>query len=178
MEDAYYSWLVGLIGDNYVAQNYQKLLWKLYATDYIWELDYDRNRAADGLYLRREYGTETGVFMDILLQNKNCSVLEMMVALARRAEHDIMHDPDYGDRSGLWFWTMLQNLGLDIYDDWNWYENEVNRILDVFLHRRYERSGAGGAFPCHFTNGSGAPDLRSVDLWRQMNTYLEEHYPV
>ena len=85
MEDAYYSWLVGLIGDDYVAVNYQKLLWKLYNTDYIWELDYDRSRAADGLYLRREYARESGIAMDILMQNRCCSVLEMMIALARKA---------------------------------------------------------------------------------------------
>ena len=98
----------------------------------------------------------------------------MMIALARRTEHDIMHDPDYGDRSGQWFWTMLQNLGLDIYDDWHWFENEVDRILDVFLHRRYERNGIGGAFPvCNVCT-----DLRNKDLWYQMNAYLEEHYPV
>ena len=174
MEDAYYSWLVGLIGDDYVAVNYQKLLWKLYNTDYIWELDYDRSRAADGLYLRREYARESGIAMDILMQNRCCSVLEMMIALARKAEFDIMHDPDYGDRSGKWFWTMLENLGLDVYDDWHYFENEVVRILDVFLHRRYERDGLGGAFPVRTT----ARDLRNMDLWRQMNAYLEEHYPV
>ena len=174
MENAYYSWLVGLIGDDYVAGNYQKLLWKLFTTDYIWELDYDRSRAADGLYLRREYSRASGIVIDIVMQNRNCSMLEMLVALARKAEYDIMHDPDYGDRSGQWFWTMLQNLGLDIYDDWHYFENEVDRILDVFLHRRYERSGVGGPFPvvgCH-------TDLRSKDLWYQMNAYLEAHYPV
>lgn len=174
MEDAYFSWLVGLIGDNYVVMNYQKLLCKLYATDYIWELDYDRSRAADGLYLRREYGNMNGFNVDSLAINRPCSVLEMMVALARKAEFDIMHDPVYGDRSGQWFWTMLENLGLDVYDDWHFFDSEVEKILDVFLHRRYERSGVGGAFPvagCH-------ADLRNKDLWYQMNAYLEAHYPV
>lgn len=174
MEDAYYSWLVGLIGDDYVAVNYQKLLWKLYVTDYIWELDYDRSRAADGLYLRREYGRASGIAMDIVMQNRRCSVLEMLIALARKAEYDIMHDPDYGDRSSKWFWTMLENLGLDVYDDWHFFEQEVDRILDVFLHRRYETNGMGGAFPVH----AAARDLTKMDLWWQMNAYLEEHYPV
>lgn len=174
MENAYYSWLVGLIGDDYVAGNYQKLLWKLFTTDYIWELDYDRSRAADGLYLRREYSRASGIAIDIVMQNSECSVLEMLIALARKAEYDIMHDPDYGDRSGQWFWTMLENLSLDVYDDWHYFENEVNRILDIFLHHRYERSGIGGAFP---VTGCGI-DLRNKDLWYQMNAYLEAHYPV
>lgn len=174
MEDSYYSWLVGLIGDGYVQVNYQRLLWKLYKTDYIWELDYDRNRAVDGLYLRREYQRQGGMFTTEFAQRENCTVLEMFIALARRAEDDIMHDPDYGDRSGQWFWTMLQNLGLDVYDDYHWFEKEVDRILDVFLHRRYEKNGIGGAFPVR----KMTRDLRKTDLWWQMNAYLEEHYPV
>ena len=174
MEDAYFCWLTGLIGDDYIQQNYQRLLRKLYVTDYIWELDYDRNRAQDGLYLRNEFGQESGIDIGPILNNKKCSILEMLVALARRTEYDIMHDPNYGDRSGQWFWTMMQNLGLDVYDDWHWFESEVDRILDVFLHHRYERNGTGGAFPVHGTSR----DLRSTDLWWQMNAYLEEHYPV
>lgn len=171
MEDSYFCWLEGLIGDSYIVTNYQKLLWKLFVTDYIWELDYDRNRAADGLYLRREFTSQTGL---TIVSERQCSILEMLIALARRAEDDIMHDPNYGDRSGLWFWTMMQNLGLDIYDDWHWFEDEVNKILDVFMHRRYERNGAGGAFPVR----AASRDLRNTDLWWQMNAYLEEHYPV
>lgn len=173
MDDSYFCWLIGLIGDDYVQTNYQRLLWKLYTTDYIWELDYDENRAVDGLYLRREFEQQSG-YLATVDRNKQCSVLEMLIALARRAEEDIMHDPDYGDRSGTWFWTMLQNLGLDIYDDYHWFEKEVDKILDVFLHRRYEKNGFGGAFPVRKPNR----DLRKTDLWWQMNAYLEEHFPV
>lgn len=171
MNDSYFCWLVGLIGDEYIAQNYQKLLWKLYTTNYIWELDYDRNRAADGLYLRREYANASGYFQFI---SGDCSMLEMFIALARRAENDIMHDPDFGDRSAQWFWAMLQNLGLDVYDDFHWFEREVDRILDIFIHRRYAKNGVGGAFPVR----SQARDLTQTDLWWQMNAYLEERYPV
>ena len=182
MNDAYFCWLIRLVGDGYIEGNYQKLLWKLYVTDYIWELDYDRNRAADGVFLRkifkREYGEfayNFGNFGDANGgQERPCSVLEMMVALARKAENDIMHDPDFGDRSSQWFWTMLENLGLDVYDDYHFFEEEVDRILDIFLHRRYENNGSGGAFPIR----NRTRDLRKTDLWWQMNAYLEEHYPV
>lgn len=175
MNEAYYHWLVSLIGDEYITVNYQKLLWKLYSVAYIWELDYDQCRAADGLYLRRDFIRETGCqLFDIDGSRWPCSVLEMMVALARKAEEDIMYDPDMGDRTRTWFWTMLSNLGLDIYDDYNWYEDEVDRILDVFLHRRYASNGSGGPFPVHLQN----IDLRSTDLWMQMNKYLEESYPM
>ena len=171
MNDAYFCWLIGLIGDEYIERNYQKLLHKLYSTEYIWELDYDRNRAADGLFLRRIFTQETGISMP---NDGRCTMLEMMIALAKKAEDDIMHNPDYGDRSGYWFWTMIQNLGLDMYDDSYFFESEVDRILDIFVHRRYEINGSGGAFPVH----NKARDLRKTDLWWQMNAYLEENFPV
>lgn len=171
MPDAYYCWLVGLIGDGYIERNYQKLLWKLYSTDYFYELTYDRNRAADGLFLRKAYAQKTGKLASV---KPSCTVLEMLVALARKAEDDIMYNPDLGDRTGRWFWVMLENLGLDIYDDYHFFEAEVNRILDVFLHHRYEKSGVGGAFQIR----RRGLDLRKTDLWWQMNAYLEEHYPM
>ncbi len=175
MNDAYFRWLIELIGDKYIEGNYQKLLWKLYSTDYIWELDYDRNRAADGLFLRHIYARSTGFLVNFDIENRPCTMLEMMIALARKAEDDIMHDPDFGDRTGYWFWTIIQNLGLDIYDDSYFFESEIDRILDVFLHHRYAKNGSsGGAFPVK----TKTRDLRKTDLWWQMNSYLEENFPI
>ena len=170
MSDAYYGWLIGLISDGYMELNYQNLLWKLYSTDFYYELAFDENRAADGLYLRKMYFRETG----FSVAERPCSVLEMMIALAKKAEDDIMHNPDFGDRSGYWFWTMIQNLGLDMYDDSYFFESEVDKILDIFVHRRYENNGFGGAFPVH----NKTRDVRKTDLWWQMNAYLEENFPV
>lgn len=171
MNDPYFSWLIGLIGDDYIRRNYQKLLWKLYSSQYIWELDYDRNRAQDGVYLRTVFRSESGYFVD---ENAPCSLLEMFIALARRAENDIMHDPDFGDRSSKWFWIMMQNLGLDVYDDYHYFENEVDRIIDIFVHRKYGNNGIGGAFRMQ----SPVQDLRRNDLWWQMNAYLEQNFPI
>jgi len=171
MQDPYFTWLIGLIGDDYIKQNYQKLLWKLHSTQYIWELDYDKNRAADGIYLRTIFTSETGLFVPT---STPCSVLEMFVALARGAENDIMHDPDLGDRTGKWFWIMMQNLGLDVYDDNHFFDEEVGKILDIFMHRRYGNYGVGGAFRMQ----NPIPDLRKNDLWWQMNMYLEQNFPV
>ena len=176
MNEAYFCWLIRLIGDDYIATNYQKLLRKLHSREYIWELVYDKNRAADGIYLRNLFDQEMGNYGvaggGMSASTAPCSVLEMFIALARNAENDIMHDPDYGDRSGIWFWEMLQNMGLDIYDDYNFYESEVDRILDNFLHHRYAKNGAGGAFPV----ANSCQNMRQKDLWWQMNAYLEERF--
>lgn len=49
MENLYFRFLIGLIGDEYIAMNYQNLLQKLWSKEYIWELDLDKNRAIDVL---------------------------------------------------------------------------------------------------------------------------------
>lgn len=49
------------------------------------------------------------------LDNRPCSVLEMIIALAIRLEEHIMDDPDIGNRTGQWFWDMIVSLGLGFY---------------------------------------------------------------
>jgi hypothetical protein len=180
MNDYYFRWLIELIGDSYICGNYQKLLWKMHCREYVWELNLDENRASDGIYLRNIFANSMGINTGdyIKLQgfgcdiSRPCSVLEMMIALARKAEDDLMHDPDFGDRSGKWFWQMMENLGLDIYDDYNFNEFEVDRIIDIFLHHTYANGGNGNAFPIR----KKSRDLRNTDLWWQMNAYMEEQY--
>ena len=174
MTDAYYYWLIKLIGDGYIEMIYQKLLWKLYSTEFIYELEYDSNRAADGLFLRKLFARENGMGVSFV-DERPCSVLEMMIALARDAEEDIMHDPDLGDRSSKWFWIMLENLGLDICDDYNYNDKRVTQILNVFMHHNYaSNGGSGGMFPVRHC----CRDMRKMDLWWQLNAYFEENYPV
>ena len=171
MPDAYFCWLTKLIGDGYIEINYQNLLWKLYSTEYYYELLYDRNRSADGIYLRKLFQRET----NIIIADRPCSVLEMMVALARKAEDSIMHDPALGDRTSSWFWEMMLNLGLDIYDDYDFHEDEVDKILWNFMHHHYAPNGSSGGM---FTVRKSGLDMRKTDLWLQLNTYFEENYPV
>ena len=171
MREEYFEWLVDLLQDDYLRDNYQKLLWKLFTTEFTWIVDYDSNRAKDGIYLRYLFSRDIDEDFDMDI---GCTVLEMMVALSRRCEDDIMYDPDIGDRTGYWFWTMIQNLTLNIYDDYMYDERAVEYILEVVLERKYTRNGHGGLFPCD-KNGT---DFRKMDLWWQLNTYLNEEFPV
>lgn len=184
MKSTYFRWLLGLV-DNYFGGNYQKLLWKLFETEFKWELEYDGNRAADGINLRRIFCQEVGLDVDIFTSGigngrdnewffRPCSVLEMMVGLAKRAEDYIMHDPEYGDRTSVWFWEMMANLGLDNFDDFHYFDAEVDKILYFFMYRKYGPNGIGSAFPIR----KKTRDLRQTDLWWQMNAYLEERYPM
>jgi hypothetical protein len=75
-----------------------------------------------------------------------------------------------------WFWKILENAGLDLYDDGAFYghhgNTEVNEILNKIINREYRRDGKGGLFPLKRTN----KDQRKVELWYQMNEYLVENY--
>lgn len=171
MREEYFEWLVDLLQDDYLRSNYQKLLRKLFATEFTWIVDYDSNRAKDGIYLRYLFSRDIDDDFDM---NIGCTMLEMMIALARRCEDDIMYDPEIGDRTGYWFWVMIENMGLDAYDDYGYFESRVDYILDVVIERKYQRNGKCGMFYC---NKNGA-DFREMDLWWQLNAYLNEQFPV
>jgi len=174
MDDAYFRWLIDLLGDEYLENHYQKLLDKLYSREFIWKVEYDENRAKYGLRLRRIFAEEmgengkNGPKMAKIGRLEGCSVLEMLIGLAKNCEDDILWNPNFGDHTGPIFWEMLENLGLDIYDDYNWFEGEVDRILDVFLERKYDRHGNGNVFQLK------SADPRKMDLWLQLNQYLVE----
>ena len=170
MDDAYYRWLIDLLDDEYLRLNYQKLLRQLFDTEYYWEINFDGNRASDGLNLRKYYGNQIGYPGFSLPQG--CTVLEMMLALAKRTEDDIMHDPRIGDRTAYWFWTMRQNLDLDRFDDFSYNADSVDCRLQIFMHHRYAPDGNGGLFPCYGIE----TDMRKTDLWWQLNQFLVEKY--
>lgn len=171
MYDDYFYWLTGLLNDDYILENYEKLLRLLMETEFTWTVEYDSNRAADGLYLRRLYLRQTGMFCRL---EQGCSVLEMLIALCRRCEDELMYDPDLGDRTGYWFMIILTNLGLNVYDDYNFDCDSVDTIVERFLRRDYEMNGMGGPFPCAVSE----IDFRKKDLWWQLNCFLEENYPL
>lgn len=178
MPDSYYCWLIELVGDGQIELLYQRLLWRLYSTPFFYELEFDRNRAVDGLQLRKKYYTHYLHRSDIpqnLMDDNCCSVLEMLIALSQRAEDNLIYDPNYDDNAFHWFWTILTNLGLDLYDDNYYFEEDVDRILSNFMHHNYGPDGSnGGAFPCPGV----CQDLRNVDLWWQLGAYFQKNYPI
>lgn len=166
----YLEWLSEIaIPDNDIRGLYQKLMLALYETTFEWTVEHDENRAFDGEELRDNYESEFGQRCE---KSGPCSVLEMLVALASRCEKNIMYDPDYGDRTGEWFWEMIENLGLNEMDDW-WFDyNHFQDIIFVFLNRKYDKDGYGGPF---FIEGFDR-DMRKIELWYQMNYYLKSKY--
>lgn len=168
----YFEWLVELIyADDYTRNCYQKVLLLLYSKPFVWSINNDGNRASDGLMLRDIYENITGHSAN---KFGSCSVLEMMIGLACRCEDDIMHDPDEGNRTYLWFWEMMDNLGLTELDDYRFDEDLATKIIDRFVHRKYGADGRGGPFYIPESDR----DLRTTELWYQLNFYLENRFYV
>lgn len=139
----------------------------LFVTKYKWTIPTDENRAIDGRRLRYLYDKEYAE-----THKSVANVLEVLIALARRCEEDIMQDPDEGDRTSLWFWTMFANLGLEKYPDEKFDITAVMNIIERFLNREYAMDGQGSIF---YTIRDDR-DFRSADLWYQMAWYLDEHF--
>ena len=170
----YFNWMYDLICiDRYSKRlSYRKLLEYLFQTDFTYIIGLDGNRAEDGINLRYRFGQEKG-YADAEISNylddRECSVLEMMVALSMRCEEHIMDDPDIGNRTGKWFWDMIENLELDTMTDTYFDERYVDSVIERLLNRKYGRNGEGGLFyirNCRY-------DLRSEEIWYQMMWYLD-----
>lgn len=172
----YFEWMCHLVTDDKYPKrlSYKKLLKKLNQIDFIFTIPMDGNRAEDGVDLRYRFGYENqlrGCEIATYLDDRECSVLEMMVALAHRCEEQIMDDPDIGNRTGQWFWNMIVNLGLGCMDDSKFDPDYVDQVISRFMDREYEKNGKGGLF----TVNHQCRDLRTVEIWYQMCWYLDEN---
>lgn len=170
----YLEWMCRLVSDQtFKSDNYTRLMNHLNRFPFIFRMSMDGNRAADGVDLRGRFEDNTGLIADPVLVaffgSCSCSVMEMITALALRCEETIMSDDLEGDRTGLWFWNMIQSLGLYSMDDRSFDECYVNDILSKWMNREFQPNGEGGLFTVINCNC----DLRTVEIWEQMNWYLE-----
>lgn len=175
LKHAYFEWMCQLVCDDRYSKrtSHHKLVTRLHEIDFEYTIAMDGNRAEDGTDLRYRFAYENGYdgpMIATYLDDRPCSVLEMMIALALRCEEHIMDDPDVGNRTGQWFWSMIVSLGLGSMTDEKYDQRYVDMVIDRFLRREYKPNGEGGLFKlehCRY-------DLRSVEIWYQMNYYLEE----
>ena len=105
LNNEYFEWMCQLVCNERYSRrlSYQKLLRHLHNIDFQYMLPMDGNRAEDGIDLRYRFGYEKeyeGPMIASYLDNRPCSVLEMLIALAFRCEEHIMTDPDIGNRMG------------------------------------------------------------------------------
>lgn len=166
LENLYFNWLCAKaihMENPTPSTSYLKLFRQLHHTEYVWFLSGDDNRAEDGLELRDEFLIQTGLSNDPFWGELGCSILEMLLAFARRCEFAA------GESVQFWFWKFLENLGLDQANDaCEMPSEEIDDILNVFIWRTYKRSGQGGLFPMH----DPPEDQRKVECWYQFSEWL------
>ena len=174
LNNEYFEWMCQLVYDERFTRglSYRKLLRYLHGIDFQYTLPMDGNRAEDGIDLRYRFGYEhkyEGSMIASYLDIHPCSVLEILIALAFRCEEHIMTDPDVGNRMGQWFWSMIVSLGLETMSDPRFDTSYTDDVIFRFMNRKYKRNGKGGLFTikhCKY-------DMRSVEIWWQMNWYLD-----
>lgn len=172
--NSYFEWLFDIVCGVRFAEDisFRKLLTHLHNTEFRYLLPNDENRAHEGENLRHRFAitqmpdVPEYQILDILAAP--CSVLEMMVALAIYAEEHIMANPQIGNRTGQWFWSMIVNLGLGDQMDDRFDRRYVEDTLQRFLNRKYSPNGQGGLFMIR----NCARDLRKVEIFHQLCWYF------
>ena len=175
----YFDWLCDIIQVDKMNCSWRLLMKDLYQRPFYSLIEHDENRASDGLELREEYMHDMWYPDDVEIEGE-CSVLEMLIGLARRMDYETSdpYDDNSTDHTVYWFWEMIDNLGLIAFDDDSYFElggiDNVDNIVDRFLERDYEYDGEGGLFPLV----KSTKDQRDVEIWSQMSAYLLEKQAV
>lgn len=179
IREEYFQWLCNLVEDRETIprRTYYKLFRHLHervfepsGTRHIYQMD--ENRAEDGKELRYVFAKETGCsdsVIDATFRDDPCSMLELMVGVAYRCEHQIMENEVYGDRTWFWFRYMLRSLRLNRETDDFYNFGYTESVLMHFINRKYTKEGMGGLF---YIPGF-RKDMRKMDIWYQMHAYLE-----
>lgn len=169
VDEEYFVWLCAKVTEHgSVGQTYWDVMRLMYRYEYVWTIVGDANRSSDANELKIEFcrsrGYDPAIFLDYDPVAR-VSVLEVLVALTRRAEFQT------GMSEVLWFRRFLENLSLiDQYDAAGVDPTYVNNILYIFVWRLYNEKGEGGLFPLSYAE----EDQRNLELWFQMHTYIDQ----
>lgn len=158
----YLDWLQGQVALPPDGRSYRQLLEALNDKEFVWLIPNDDNRVADGLDLRREYFHEYGEMPG----EEGATVLEVIVALSRRIT--FLADGE----AEQWAWCLIKNL--EVHKFWDPLTarkiKDLDDKLDCLIWRTYHMDGQGGFFPLAWPE----EDQSKVELWYQMNSYIEE----
>lgn len=170
LDEIYFEWLTGHVNINYGRANgrtFVDLMGQLHTKEFVWIVPNDDNRLEDAIALRHNFLNEEGITEhDNFLGEPPLSVLEVIVGLADRCAFIAGGDPRN------WAWKLVENLDLHKMSDSlsRRKQEQIDDILEVLIWRNYKPDGSGGFFPLEHPN----MNQKEVEIWYQMNAYLEE----
>lgn len=176
----YFDWLCSDVGVNKGDTTYFHLAKRMFEIPFYAIVQDDENRISDGLLLRKEFTSSLGYVIreEDDSDTKVCNFLELTIGLSKRLDYLADSDGD-DDNHVRWFWEIISNAGLDIYDDKAYFNlngiGNVWSVLDSIAGRRYSSDGKGGFFPIIGTE-KGLKDYRKEPLRIQMWDYIKSHY--
>lgn len=151
---------------------YANLFAILHNIEFTYVIERDENRADAGIELRDDYEIpDCYIEFEDEFFDQNCSVLEMLLALSIRVDDEFIGDPAE-EHPEVFFMEMIKNLGLDKFIGNQYREDDVIKIIDRWLDRKFDSDGRGSPFPVRYSHR----DQRGVEIWDQMNAYISEHY--
>lgn len=174
----YFKWLVAKLDDGTRnLSRFQLLLQNLYLTRFYAVNPSDRNRAVDGTILRRKFEEETGYEGSEASSHLDgdCSVLEMMIALAERIEHDYLKDFKKGSQVGTWFFVMLESLGLDKMDNKSFRDDDFEETMVRFLTKEGNVKKGKPPVPL-FPNDRPGLHMETLPIWDQMIDWVNRRF--
>ena len=175
IREDYFDWMVSKVNntnDPFVNKvTYNKLLKHLDSVDFTYCIPEDENREANGIELRDIFCYECDKNKETTIPelSRPCSVLEMMIALAINLEEGFAADAEFGDRTGYWFWCMINSMQLGYQDDEDFDPRYADIKINRMLERKYSKDGKGGLF---HIEGIGE-DMRDISIWMQAMWFLD-----
>lgn len=184
---AYFDWILDIVDvRDTIYPDYSSTIHYLFSREFYYIIQNDDSREADGRFLRVDF-ENLGQFADYhALWDGPASVLEVLIAMARRMDEDWLRSSDFDPNfAAKCFDKMFENLGL--YDFSN--ENiglkssrtgtdgfsRLEEVVDRFLNRDFDRDGSNGSpFPlknCHF-------NARKEEFWVLMSNFCNENYDI
>lgn len=171
LDEQYLAWLyarIGSVKETRSSKTYWSLARQLFTKEFVWIIPNDDNRVEDGRDLRYRFLEENHIHdVDENWMGLGCSFLELVLGIAQRLTFEADGDPRD------WFWELLTNINLNVYDDAHINERalkQIDEIIDGIIWRTYEFDGRGGFFPLK----EPREDQREVELWYQISAYILE----
>ncbi|MFL5661346.1 MAG: hypothetical protein ACJ8BW_08330 [Ktedonobacteraceae bacterium] len=171
LREDYLYWLEMQLSGEYgePGKTYSGLATLMFDIPFEYSHPMDGNRIGDGLDLRVEFARENRFSPKSMEKFGPGSFLEVLIGLSRQ-----MAFIAGGNAIG-WAWELLHNLELHRLSDplTPSKQRKAEEIIYAAMQRTYLPDGTGGFFPLTRPDG----DQTQIELWYQMNAYIEELHP-